>query len=505
MERLHKTQGANLSSFHQYLWLVVGIFIFLFSNGRWMTPICAWLAPVFLLRFIKHKKTFMAPLVLFLLILAATRIIYHGIIPSLLGLLTYILILYYAILAFFPYLIHRWISPKLSGFFGTLIFPITVVAIEYVNTVLFGSWASIAYTQFGNLPIIQISSIFGIWGITFIVMWFGPVLNWIWDHKFEWSKIKKGTLVYSAILTGVLIYGGFRLGVSSPDAATTRVASLTATTELNALRESIQRDGFSSSLNMAVEQRDGLREILDPVYKAIFLHTSEVAKTGASLVFWPEGMIVVCEEDQPQFLSLGKDVAQSDNIHLLLAYFMIPQKDPYNSGENKSVLINPEGQIEWEYLKTHPVPGSSDKAGDGKVPITQTSFGRVSSVICYDMDFTGLIRKAGKSKADIMIVPAWDWKAIDPLHAHMAVFRAVENGFSMVRQTGEGLSIAVDYQGRILAAMDHFTSDNHVMIAEVPTEGTFTVYSWIGDLFAWICVVGTFIFLAWGLFRRPTA
>lgn len=49
-----------------------------------------------------------------------------------------------------------------------------------------------------------------------------------------------------------------------------------------------------------------------------------------------------------------------------------------------------------------------------------------------------------------MIVPSKDWKEVLPLHTHMAVFRAIENGFSLIRGTGHGLSIAVDYQGREL-------------------------------------------------------
>ncbi|MFC2165538.1 hypothetical protein ACFLT2_11155 [Acidobacteriota bacterium] len=65
------------------------------------------------------------------------------------------------------------------------------------------------------------------------------------------------------------------------------------------------------------------------------------------------------------------------------------------------------------------------------------------------MEFTGFINQAGKSNMDIMLVPSWDWKEIDPLHSHMAAFRAVENGFPLVRQAGEGLSLSTDYLGRL--------------------------------------------------------
>ena len=59
----------------------------------------------------------------------------------------------------------------------------------------------------------------------------------------------------------------------------------------------------------------------------------------------------------------------------------------------------------------------------------------------------------------------------------------------MVRQTSNGLSVATDYQGRVLSRMDHFTTEDHVMVSQVPTKGVTTFYSRFGDLFAWLCII----------------
>jgi apolipoprotein N-acyltransferase len=75
----------------------------------------------------------------------------------------------------------------------------------------------------------------------------------------------------------------------------------------------------------------------------------------------------------------------------------------------------------------------------------------------------------------------------------MAVFRAIENGFSLVRHTAFGLSQGVDYLGRVLNSMDHFKTKNRIMISHVPRKGTKTLYSMVGDYFAWIG--GTFLLL----------
>jgi apolipoprotein N-acyltransferase len=87
----------------------------------------------------------------------------------------------------------------------------------------------------------------------------------------------------------------------------------------------------------------------------------------------------------------------------------------------------------------------------------------------------------------------------------MATFRAIENGFSMVRPTSHGFSAAADYQGRVLAITDYFKSEDPVMIAYIPTKGVTTIYSRIGDLFAWLCMAGLVAAIGWVLVRRKAA
>ncbi len=50
--------------------------------------------------------------------------------------------------------------------------------------------------------------------------------------------------------------------------------------------------------------------------------------------------------------------------------------------------------------------------------------------------------------------------------------------------------MATDYEGHVLAASDYYTADQQVIVAYVPTHGVRTIYAVIGDLFAWLCVVG---------------
>jgi apolipoprotein N-acyltransferase len=111
-------------------------------------------------------------------------------------------------------------------------------------------------------------------------------------------------------------------------------------------------------------------------------------------------------------------------------------------------------------------------------------------VICFDADYPGMVRQAGQAGADLLLVPSDDWQAIDPAHTHDATFRAIENGYSLVRQASKGLSMTVDYEGHVLASSDYYTTDDQVMVAYVPMQGVRTIYATIGDLFAWLCIIG---------------
>ena len=65
---------------------------------------------------------------------------------------------------------------------------------------------------------------------------------------------------------------------------------------------------------------------------------------------------------------------------------------------------------------------------------------------------------------------------------------AYEQGLNLVRHTTDGLSAAFDYQGHVLASMDHFQAADRTMIAQVQIKGVRTIYSVIGDLFAWLSI-----------------
>jgi apolipoprotein N-acyltransferase len=160
--------------------------------------------------------------------------------------------------------------------------------------------------------------------------------------------------------------------------------------------------------------------------------------------------------------------------------------------ENRLIIIDPTGKIVINHLKYGATSIDNIAQGEGILQMVDTPYGTLSGIICYDADFPMTVNQVGRNGADILFLPNGDPNvAVTQLHAQQAIFRSIENGVSLVRQDGRrGWSIATDPYGRILAAVDNLKTSERVMVAQVPTHRVFTLYSIIGDYFAWLSVAG---------------
>jgi apolipoprotein N-acyltransferase len=163
-------------------------------------------------------------------------------------------------------------------------------------------------------------------------------------------------------------------------------------------------------------------------------------------------------------------------------------------------MLDPDGEIVLEHLKYGGAMIEGNEPGDGILHTVETPFGKVTAVICADTQFPGPVSQAGRMGADILFSPTLEVAALDPYIAHIAAFRAIENGVTVVRQADNGLSVVIDPYGRILDSVDHFQSGERLLVTQVPANaGVFTLYPIIGDLFAWLTVAILVVLMIWAL------
>jgi len=473
-----------------YAWLSVGTILMYYSNWNWALPATTWLFSVFLLRFSRTQKVGSGLLILCLAniivgIVSMWKLLSIDAIPPSFRVVSGLAV---GVVFFIPFLADRVIAPKLSGIIATLVFPCSWVAMEYVKALGNGSCGALAYTQYGNLPLMQLSSITGIWGLSFLITWFASIVNFAWEQQFAWFRIRKIAILYSLIISFVFLYGYGRLATSEEPTDKVCIASVTNP------RDFVSRfygpDWTDRKLAYKNMQKD-----LDYFFDA----TSKAAHAGAQIVFWQEYAVSVMEENEKEFIDRARSLARKEQIYLVLAIGLFPLNYPDQPWQNKLIWIDRSGKIINEYLKLKPAPPLEPIVpGEGGIPILDTAYGKIASVICADLDYPSLIHQAGADDAEILLISAQAWAAVDPLHTYMGVFRALENGFSLVMGTGGGLSIAVDPYGRTINASDYFNSSQKQMISCLSTKGVVTIYSRIGDAFAWLCILGFVTISVWG-------
>ena len=471
-----------------WVWLTIALVLLLFANGVNTIPLAAWLAPVFLLRFMRIQSLGIGLPAAYLLLMGGFAFQFRGMVP-IPGIAYYVFLMVWAIPLVIPYIIDRLLAHRVSGFMSSLVFPTGWAAIEYiVSRGLYGSWGSAAYSQYGNLPLLQLLSVTGLWGITFLIGWFAALCNLVWEEGLGSKPARHAAWLGAGTIVTVMLLGGARLALFPPSSQTVRVASISKRKIEPALNDAALERAFEGSATR--EDIDAIRSWAAAMDDDLLLRAEREMQAGAKIVFWGETNAPVLKGDEAALVTRGGTLTTKYHAYLGMALGVL------NAGktpplENKLVLVQPNGQVAWEYNKARPVPGpeaTMQVRGDGKLRALDTPYGRLSSIICFDGDFPQLLAQGGTLGADVVLDPSNDWPAIDPWHTQMASFRAIEQGFNLVRQTSQGLSAAFDYQGRRLAAMDHYQTTDYAMVSQVHTRGARTVYSRLTDWFAWMCM-----------------
>jgi apolipoprotein N-acyltransferase len=472
-----------------FVLIAISAALLLISNGAHDVPLAAWLSPVFVLRFVRTQRLRLGLPVAYVLLATAFAFQFRDMIPMP-GVVYVLLAALVGFVVLALYLIDRLLAPRLTGVAQTLVFPTACAAAEWLlSRAGVGTWGSVAYSQYGDLPLLQLLSVTGLWGVTFVVSWPAAVCNLFWEDGFGSAKARTAAWLCAGAIAGVFLVGGLSLALSQPSSKTVRVAALTKRPigpPLAAALVSRQQRGKASGVDLETIRRS------DAVVNDDLLSRAErEMQAGAKIVLWGEGNARMMPADEPAFIARGQALAAKYNAYLGMAV-LVWRPSPVTF-ENKLVLAQPDGTIAWSSAKARPVPGAEaamQVRGSGVLPILASPYGRLSSVICYDADFPDLLAQAGAKRTDILLVPSNDWRAIDPWHTQMASFRAIEQGLNLIRPTSEGLSAAFDDQGRRLATTDYFDTSDFAMVSNIPTQGRRTVYTVLGDWFAYLCMAG---------------
>ena len=474
-------------------WLAGTGLAILAVHGNWNVPLAAWLFPPLLLRYARLRAPARAIVGVGGAVLASQVVwlLATGLIGALVAVLAF---LFLSALLTVPFALDRLIVPRFEGLAGTLLFPASRVAMEYLFVVIagFGSWGTLGATQHHNLWLIQVASVTGVYGVTFLVAWFGSLVNYAWDRHFRWEAIRFNVLVYAAVLGLIVGAGATRLQFFPTTSRTVRVAGISPSRTAEQASKTATRqavDRYWDPRRVAAADPARIRDAFAFINNDLLEGTGREARAGARIVLWPETQARVLQHDLDALVDQVKAVSRREDVYVNMAFALYTGQDA--GIRNVAMLVTPRGEVAWTYDKAHPTPMEPMAPGPGIVPVAESPYGRLANVICYDADYPDLMRQAAAKDADVVLVPADDWPGFEHLHAENAVLRAVEHGYTILRQSSHGVSTAINAHGRIVGSVDYFSTEQPTMIAAIPVQPRVrTLYSRIGDLFAWLCLAG---------------
>lgn len=375
-----------------------------------------------------------------------------------------------------PYLAWNWIRRRLGEDAGSVAFGVFMVLGEWSlhGLLPFGVWGSAANTQIDQLALLQLASLTGLHGVSFLVYFAASILDRALAG--ERSTLRRGATTLVTVLVAAFCFGQARLVIGSATATPTRLVAAV---------------GTDAVVGTTPELPGPAR--LAEVERGLVERTERAAAAGASLVVWNEAATLVYPEDESLWLERVQALADQNDIELVAAYVVPIQVEPLLY-ENKYVFVQADGSIHHTYLKHEPVPGEPAVRGEGAMPlVADTGEGSTAGAICFDYDFPRLALANAENHADLVALPSSDWRGIDPIHTQMAAVRAIESGHSIVRSTRFGLSAGIDPLGRLRGWSSHWDDEDRVLLVRLPQQGVQTVYSRLGDWFpltSVLCAIG---------------
>jgi len=366
-------------------------------------------------------------------------------------------------------------------------------------------WNLLGYPASANLGLLQLTTITGIYGLSFLVAAFNALLAWAVASSSSLRKRFITVAITTAILMAVYVFGPRFVSQDQPH-------HFARAAQLNFPEvESYPADWF--------QQHSGE---LDEITRISLAPSAQ----NPDLLVWPEAPAPFSFQDQ-QFAKIASPLAIRFG-HPFLAG-VIEWKTPVDPSEvvrpgvllpyNSALLLDSQGQRVFVYDKVHLVPFgeyepfplihrvvssvSSDVGGFhkgfkyviGKLPGSGYPFG---VFICYEAIYPGEVRRFAAGGAQLFINISNDgWfgrSAAAEQHLRMARVRAVENRRWIVRSTNNGFTVSIDPYGRIFRPLAPDIRAAVDLPYDFRTDETF--YTRFGDWFAWLCVLVSVILMA---------
>ncbi|MEJ2200431.1 MAG: apolipoprotein N-acyltransferase [Desulfuromonadaceae bacterium] len=465
---------------------------------------CAWFGLVpLLLVMAEHpfRSGFVAGLVFFGTVLYWLNIVmttYGGLHP-LLSLVAYLLLVAYLALYFGT---ATWACCRLREKLALpplLSLPLIWVALEFLRSFLLTGfpWATLGYSQANHPVLIQSADLFGVYGISFLLILSNCVLGQLWQHVRRGARFRTtgwALLALLLLLGGDYAYGRWRLKSAAPAAGGDLQVTL-----------------VQGNIDQAVKWNPDYQLSTLATYGRLSRQAAQ--EQAPDLIVWPESATPFYFQNpsllQQQVLAVPRDTG----AYLLFgspAYEQVNRRYHYL---NSAFLLDPQGQTLGRSDKVHLVPFGEyvplarflpfvkklvAGIGDftpGEVNPLPMNGARLGVLVCFEAIFPELARDFVQQGSTLLVNltnDAWFGRSSAPYqHLAMVRFRAIENRIWIARAANTGISALIAPTGDVTGQTTIFQTG--FLSGRVQPGARPTWYNRSGDLLPAGCVLLTLL------------
>jgi len=396
---------------------------------------------------------------------------------------------------------------------GLISLPILWVGMEYFRSLsqFAFPWTDLGYSQGYYLTLIQIVSVVGVYGLSFVLMAMNIFIWQVFSSRNRLETRVSTAIAFIGVLVIVFLYGWV---VFPPleEPGTFKVALLQG--------------------NVALKDKWG-RETRDDNFRLYDSLAMEAVDDSVDLIIWPETAAPAYPRLEMKYQHFLSETARRTGIPNLVGGLDAEYFDKKERSFNAAFQFSPSGRIDYYYHKMKLVPFSEHTPYQDYFPYLSRSFlgqylsairnrkvqwwsdfypgdsitiFRVGEVdyavaICYEVAFPEFTRNALRRGADFMVTitnDTWFGRSPGPFqHMRLAVFRAVENRVWLARCANSGISAVIDPYGRESAYGGLYQQG--VMIGAVKPKDEFSTFTSIGPIvgiFCWLLTLALLPILA---------
>jgi len=390
--------------------------------------------------------------------------------------------------------------------------PVVWTALEFLWPSIF-PWR-LGQTQLHWAAFLQVAEFTGVYGPGFVIMWGGATLAFLvpllvgerggdsGEAADRLRRCRRSAIACLFVTGGIVAFGYWRIGdvkAELRDERRFRVALIQPATTLR------HRAATCRSLSARLA-------------------------AGVDLICWPEstiGAYPLASTDFALKSATGRDRRERADLLVRLGAPVLvgglSQDQSTSRYYNSAFLVDSNSKVLGRYHKRQLtpfgeyIPGAERfpwlrrlspypqvfAAGESSQPLETPDGAKLGVLICYEDTLADAARRSAAAGAEVLVNltnDMWFGRSVASLqHQQLAALRAIENRRYLIRCSTTGSTAVISPTGDVVAQAPLF--DAATLTVDVALRDDRTVYCRVGDLFAWLCVGGAAVAVAFGFFR----